>query len=247
MAGCNCDQVIRSETIAKELVNLAIASTVACLRNELSEWTRTKKASSPSLAIASKERSDEMPSWYESWSQVPYWAPIVKTSQDSSQALHAQHNLNMQYSDFRSKVQALNRGTMMKMDFKEGLSQYVENTALIAKDYPNVKWTFSPPPRQQTSNEDPPAGPKPIEFRPPTIEEIRDDSKWDAYLVERGKFDATVELLDIAARMAAIKSQGKGENLTLPADFFDLEVRVDSIINSVVTAGDPGLGLEVPK
>jgi hypothetical protein len=235
---CQCDSVscscgiVNDETVARKLYNMAVASTVTTIRKCLAEWKAARnKPIGPELAgniIPPKQERV-----FSNWMWAPLPDPKIKSSEPNHEAA-IKYNLRNQFGEMKSTIGDLQRGVIVKTAFKQRMEGLVDDAAGLTDTFPSVEWDLSTQDSVTRLADGTKVGVEPIKFRPPTLEEIRDNQKWGNYLKERIKFHASLELFDIYVRLASMQSKLKRVNPGEKVQFHDAMLAFDDRANSLI-------------
>lgn len=187
---CDCAEALKSpESTAKRLVNLAVASTVACIRIALRDW----KTRVGILKASGVSQWDP----FEKPKGVMYAdLPALILSKDAAADKTLAGNIRV----INHAVLSYAKKESSEAEFQETYRVAVDNLAETPA-YKTSPLTWGVAPTRQ-------------EFAEPTLEQIRDPNKWAAYLEARKRFYATATLLGagvvrgfLQARMAVVSDR----------------------------------------
>ncbi|GJM05746.1 MAG: hypothetical protein DHS20C09_17420 [marine bacterium B5-7] len=243
----NCP-IGRDKTVAKELVNLSIASTVILIRKSFSEWQKNKdKVLVMEGGFGEQKigggRGELGQVFYSKWSDVPISVPQVLAS-NPSRAIAVQAKLNEQLQIINSEIVNLSQEGNVESSNKK-INRAMDDAATTISQFPPVELKFNKPGSSKDLAQTlPELGPKPIEFRPPSIDEIENDTKWQAYNDEREKFYISVKL----SQNLTLKTILKGKLQANTSKYVKDEVKDyisilnDSTIRLTVNLAKPSTG-----
>lgn len=221
---CHCNDVIRDIKTMKELVNLAIASTVVVIRKGFNDWDQTKrplifttynpKPSENNISLPSEVWGDwdsttipAFPSRFERVSSLFSWK---LSNHINNLKISAGRYVDKSLS-WNKYIEGNKKSSTQFWNFikqQQSMAQY--SSPLYSPDIPVFMghidvWTDS---RTSKYPGMPPIGPEPIlRLRPPTPEEIRDDHKWENYLKVRQKFHQARQILYNSIRLSSLENK----------------------------------------
>jgi hypothetical protein len=225
---------IRAEK-ARELVNLAVASTVVIIRKALSEWTeRTAKA-----VVAAKVPNTDAPvvmpppsQRYESFNHMPVIERSVLVMTPLEPLVI--QKLELPLTRVKRLVEGLSDGELGQDRFRPQFEQatgilsrtFAENSEILLKE-PSGLPEFRIPGL-------PPILPEPVRFRVPTAKERESDEEWSVYTALSARFYSAVLLYGSSIRLAwlsALRREISG----------DRRERIDQTLKSLTNAQDESI------
>jgi len=216
--GCHCP-IVKNIQVGRDLINLAIASTVVTLRKAFSEWLPQRKQEKPAeVKILEPTRtyawgvatwSDEAfaSSTLDDWEFRTIDPPAIDAP-NAERAKSTKQVLTGKLSDIKETVLNYKKGRMNQDEFKRNTKIQIDEAAEIVGSQPALEWTPSYKLKGVSIYEGlPPIGPPPKRFRNPELDEIQDPQKWATYLKQRDSFDEAEALYLKAERTAYSESQ----------------------------------------
>lgn len=193
---CDCPMALKDpEKVGKKLVNLAVAASVITIRQALSQWkqqrSKTKPVAKPSVPGQTKKEDvkavfGDFPVLTEKdWFEVTRAHATITFEPEVVKTLSAINKLIVGYEKQR----------LTPAKFRDAYTIAVNDWAAVATKYPVMLGYHVNLAR------------KPLEFRDPTLAEIRDEKKWAQYLEGRQRFYAAVNLLDAGIESGLLKSR----------------------------------------
>lgn len=176
----------------KELVNLAIASTVVMIRKAFSEWTGGKIETLVSFSAEDNKPSEQFSEYPDrSWERTPR---VRASSRSIEQKL--QPTVNLAFQNMNQSIVNLQSNKITKTQFEADFFTAIATAASTVQGKPACE--FEP-------NEDTVAGPP--SYREPTQEETSNQSKWEHYLRKSRAFYDAIALQNLGYELTIAESK----------------------------------------
>lgn len=221
LTSCDCSKVVRDTNAMKDLVNLAIASTVIVIRKGFTEWLQ---ANPPTIFLFSPivNKSFSPTRHYDSWKgYYDSWNPGVITAYSvgespgqisgavSFQMNRHLYNLKISAGDYVDKIITRNQfdaQNLKSSNYYRNFSPTKKMEIIDASEVGIGMWKEYPGVGEKYPGM-PSIGPAPIRFRLPKLEEIQNDEQWRIYLTARDKFYKTQQLYDVSKSLFALENR----------------------------------------
>jgi hypothetical protein len=233
---CDCP-VVRDSTAARELVNLAIASTVVLLRKAFFEWEANKGSQPIQQNVRQKIVIDKESRTISSTAELATEEIFVQPLK-SGDARPLVDSLKVELSRLRDIINDLEMGRNTNIA-RRALQSKVDDISRVVSKHPTFEWNplFIPPRKLEYSSSFV-IGSRPIQFRLPTQDELFGDG-WTRYIQQRRRFFAARGLYITALTRAAIM----GRRSRIPRN---QQPKADEYINNLRKAEEQSITLLIP-
>jgi hypothetical protein len=205
---CDCP-VVKNEKAARELLNLAIASTVMGLRKAFSEWNRQgiSKVAQGEAVRVSGQGPDPWRVFYRNVAEVPIRPPSIIAA-DPSYGAAMRQELIGHLREMNKLVYGFSFREIAAEPFRTKFESIVGFIAGVVIKFPNATW--SPVLHEVGTSRYqglPSLGDFPIRYRLPRLQEIRGEKEWMSYRDERRRFFAARGLYSTGELRAALQGR----------------------------------------
>jgi hypothetical protein len=205
-SACDCP-VVRNQTAAKDLYNLAVASTAVALRKALQAWraqgTRMKAEGVPTPPIVTVEPAKA----FSRFQDTPV-SPLRIVGADREAAQNFEASLSRTLLDMKRAIARWEERQISRDAFRTEFDNAVLRVANVVERFPQLRWDpYSPEVGVVSFPGLPPLADPPIRFRLPTLDEINDGSAWDQYSAQRRRFFGAAGLYSAGELRSSLQAQ----------------------------------------
>lgn len=207
VGSCDCP-IVRNEIAARELYNLAVASTVMVIRKALGEWKRQQtqvRAAGIPLKVGREMRPERL--LYRNLFEVPLVQPKV-VAFNLDYAIAMQKKLVIHLQKMKNIVGSFELRKIGKEAFLKDFEKVISDTATVVAEFPDAIWNPLLTDIGLVRHSGlPPIGDPAIRFRLPTLGEIRNDKKWAEYRTQRRRFFEAKGIYNIGELRGALEGK----------------------------------------